>query len=230
MRKVMNRLRTSRAARALALAALAALASTATAAAGTDQYTIHRTTTGDAAARAVALMRPDVGSASGWSGGSVKPDLTSDAGCPNYHPKRSDLVVTGAAASDFKHLGLELHSETQIMQTPKMVQVDWQRSLQAPHFLECARASLKKALNGSTRFVSLKRIDIPKLTTYTAAYRAVFAVKTAKETVSMAFDVVYIGRGKTEITLTTTTPVAAIAMVWPMEVGLAGTLAGRIRA
>ncbi len=160
----------------------------------------------------------------------MKPDLSADKGCPNYHPKRSDLVVTGAAAADFKHLGLEIHSESQVMQTTKMVELDWKRSLQAPHFLECARASLKKALNTTTQFVSLKPLKIPKLTAYTGAFRTVFDVKTSKETIRMAFDVIYIGRGKTEITLLTTTPLAAVAMVWPMEVGLAGTLAGRIRA
>ena len=66
--------------------------------------------------------------------------------------------------------------------------------LQAPHCLECARASLTKAFSSSsTRFVSLKRMDMPKISPYTGAFRTVFDVKTSKETVRMAFDIIYVG-------------------------------------
>ena len=49
-----------------------------------------------AAARAVVIRRADLGS-SGWVGGPTKPDLSSGPTCANYHPKVSDLVLTGAA-------------------------------------------------------------------------------------------------------------------------------------
>src|SRR5437764_8619686 len=76
-----------------------------------DQWQVHRTAAGNAAARAAVVSRADLGSASGWTGGSTKPDLTSTPPCGNFAPKQSDLVVIGAAASAWRHQGLELQSQ-----------------------------------------------------------------------------------------------------------------------
>ena len=137
----------------------AVCAATATADAGVDQYTVQRTATGDAAALAATLKRADVGSATGWTGGPEKPDLSADPGCPNFHPKQSDLVVTGAAAATYKNVGLQMHSETQVMRTPKMVKLDWQRSAQSPNFLSCASSLLAKTSTKSARFVSIRKLE-----------------------------------------------------------------------
>jgi hypothetical protein len=216
--------------RALAAVAVAACAATATASAGVDQYTVQRTTTGDAAALAATLKRADVGSATGWTGGPEKPDLSADPGCPNFHPKQSDLVVTGAAAATYKNVGLQMHSETHVMRTPKMVQLDWQRSAQSPNFLSCARRLLAKTSTKSARFLSIRKLKIPRIASYTAAYRALVGVKTPKGTVRLAYDVVLVGHGRTEITLTTTMPASVATTVWIMELGIAGSLAGRAPA
>src|SRR4029079_13416519 len=213
--------------RALAAAAVAVCAATATADAGVDQYTIQRTATGDAAALAATLKRADVGSATGWTGGPEKPDLSADPGCPNFHPKQSDLVVTGAAAATYKNVGLQLHSETQVMRTPKMVQLDWQRSAQSPNFLSCARSLLAKTSTKTARFVSITKLKAPRVASYTAAYRALVDVTTATGKTRVAYDVVLVGRGRTEITLTTAMPLSAAATVWAMELAIASKLAGR---
>jgi hypothetical protein len=222
--------RSSRVSRVLAAAAIAALASTATAAAGPERYTIHRTAADDAAARTATLTRPDVGSASGWSGGPTKPDLTPNPGCPNFHPKQSDLVITGAAAATFKNVAFQMHSESQVMKTARMMQLDWQRSVLPPNSLSCARRLVARTSTKTTRFVSLGLLAIPKLTPYTAGYRALFDVTTAKGKIRMAYDIVLVGRGRTEITLATTMPLSVASTVWIMEMGIAGTLAGRARA
>jgi uncharacterized protein (UPF0264 family) len=176
------------------------------------------------------LKRADVGSATGWTGGPEKPDLSADPGCPNFHPKQADLVVTGAAAATYKNVGLQMHSETQVMRTPKMVQLDWQRSAQSPNFLSCARSLLAKTSTKSSRFVSIRKLKVPRVASYTAAYRALVDVTTAKGKMRVAYDVVLVGRGRTEITLTTAMPLSAAATVWVMELGIASKLAGRAPA
>src|SRR5918911_2008920 len=66
-----------------------------------------------AAARAAVMRRSDL-PGSGWKGGRVKPDLGPDA-CSTYHPKQADLVVTGAAASDFQRAGYDFSDLVQLM-------------------------------------------------------------------------------------------------------------------
>ena len=62
-----------------------------------DKQPIRFNAADQAAAKAVTLKAADLGPA--WKGGARKPDLTSDDDCSF---KRSDLVLTGAAKSEFK--------------------------------------------------------------------------------------------------------------------------------
>ena len=91
--------------------------------AAADKEKVRLTTAGQAAARAIVLRRTDLGAASGWSGGAKKPDLSQSMDCATYEPKQSDLVLVGAAQSVWKHTGLELESEAQVLQTPGMVRL-----------------------------------------------------------------------------------------------------------
>jgi hypothetical protein len=60
----------------------------------------HRFNAADqAAARSAVVVRSDLGS-TGWTGGAKKPDLSPPKPCPNWDPKQSDLVLTGAAETD----------------------------------------------------------------------------------------------------------------------------------
>jgi hypothetical protein len=79
----------------LAAVALALLTATAVPA-GDGKEQIKFNAADQAAARAVVIRRADLGS-TGWAGGPTKPDLSSGPTCANYHPKVSDLVLTGAA-------------------------------------------------------------------------------------------------------------------------------------
>ncbi|MGH3002623.1 MAG: hypothetical protein ACRDM1_08205 [Gaiellaceae bacterium] len=206
-------------------AALAALCFASAAAA--DKERIHLTAAGKTAARAAVLQRADLGGATGWTGRATKPDLSSTPACPGFDPKQSDLVLIGAAETVWKHAGIEFDSEAQVLQTPKMVHLDWQRTVLAPPVATCLRAGLVKQLPASERLVSFKRLAFPRVATYTRAYRALLDVKTASSTVRVMADTAVFGRGRTELTLTTIAQLAAEPAVAAAEVRLARVLVSR---
>src|SRR6266480_2918024 len=114
----------------LSAAAGVALAAATAGLAGDGKEQIRFNAVDQAAARAVLIRRADLGS-SGWQGGPVKPDLSTGPTCPNYHPKVSDLVVTGAAESIFHRSVFQLGNIVEILQTRRMVRLDWQRTVLA---------------------------------------------------------------------------------------------------
>jgi hypothetical protein len=196
-------------------------------AATVDKEQIHLTAAGQTAARAAVMQRADLGAATGWTGGPKKPDLSPGTGCANFNPKQSDLVLIGAAKTVFKHTGVEFDSEAQVLQTPAMVRLDWQRTVLSPQVLPCARSNFQKHLTTSERLVSARRLAFPAVATYSRAYRIIVAVTSGSTTVRIFVDLVLMGRGSTEITLTTTAPLVAEAAVRAAEVRLARTLVAR---
>src|SRR2546430_14281555 len=133
---------------AFALAASSvALATAAAVWAGDGKYQIRFNAADQAAARAVVIRASDLGS-SGWQGGRVKPslsDLSSGLSCPNYHPKLSDLVITGAAGARYRRSAFEFDSVSEVLKTRRMVVLDWRRSVLVPGALPCLR---RGAING----------------------------------------------------------------------------------
>ncbi|HXY81799.1 MAG TPA: hypothetical protein VEH55_10555 [Gaiellaceae bacterium] len=196
---------------------------------GPGKETIHLTAAGQAAARAAVLTQPDLGTAPGWTGGPKKPVLASTLPC-RYQPKQSDLVVVGAAESVWQNAALRFDSEAQVLQTPEMVRLDWQRTVLAPQMVPCLRTALSKPLGALGRLVSFRRIDFPAVATYARAYRVVVDVKTSTATVPLMVDLVLVGRGSTEITLTTSAPLANQPVVSAAEIRLAKLLLSRTRA
>ena len=192
-----------------------------------DKEQIHLTSAGQAAARAAVMHRADLGGASGWTGGYKKPDLSSGTGCANFQPKQSDLVLIGAAETAFKHPGVEFDSEAQVLETPAMVRLDWQRTVLASQVMPCLRSNLKKQLSKSERLVSVRRISFPAIAPYIRAYRTTVDVKAGSGTARVFVDLVLAGRGSTEITLTTTAPLVAAPAVRGAEVRLARILVAR---
>jgi len=180
-----------------------------------------------ASARAVVLRRSDLGA--GWTGGRIKPDLSSQVSCPSYHPKVSDLVVTGAAASQFRSTGLVLANEVEIFRTVAMVDRDWRRSI-VPAAVPCLRRTLTKGLGTQAKVLSFRRIPFPQVTPHTAAFRGIVAVSALGQTVRVLLDIVLVGKGRTEISLDATAPAAAARAVSAAERRLARTLAARARA
>jgi hypothetical protein len=195
-----------------------------------DKEKIRLTKAGQAAARAAVLERADLGTAQGWTGGLKTPSLSSDLHCPNFEPKQSDLVLVGAAESAWKNTGLQIDSEAQVLKTPGMVRLDWQRTVLAPQVEPCLRGALVKQLGGKGNLVSFERLGFPRVGPFTRAYRSLVDVPNGAGTVRVMFDVVLVGKGRTEITLTTVAPYAAEAIVSPAEIRYAKLLAARVRA
>jgi hypothetical protein len=180
-----------------------------------------------AAARRVVLRRSDLGP--GWTGGRVKPDLTSQVSCASYHPKVSDLVVTGAAESQFRGTGIALANEVEIFRTAAMVDRDWRRSI-VPAAVPCLRRTLTKGLGAQAKVLSFGRIPFPKVGTHSAAFRGIVVVPALGQTVRVLLDIVLVGRGRTEISLDATAPAASTRVVSAAERRLARKLVARARA
>jgi hypothetical protein len=196
-----------------------------------DKEQIHLTNAGQAAARAAVLTKADLGAAPGWTGGAKKPDLSSTPPCPGFRPKQSDLVVNGAAETVFKQPAIQFDSEAQVLQTAHMVKLDWQRTVIAPQILPCLRIAVAKSAGTSAHVTSIRRTAFPRVATFTSAIRILLDVKTSGSTtpVTVFVDVVLVGRGRTEITLTTTAPLLASSAVRAAEIRLARILAARVR-
>ncbi len=62
----------------------------------------------------------------------------------------------------FKHPGVEFDSEAQVLQTPAMVRLDWQRTVLSPQVLPCLRSNLKKHLSASERLGPLRSDRLPR--------------------------------------------------------------------
>jgi hypothetical protein len=219
---------TRRMAPLLAIAAVALVATTVVFA-GDGMEQVRLNPVDQAAARAVLIRRADLGS-TGWQGGRVKPDLSAGPTCPNYHPKRSDLVITGAAKAAFRRSALEFDSAAEVLKTRRMVALDWRRSVAAPGVVPCLRRTLIKGLGSSAKLVSFKKLPFPRVSTYTAFFRGVIGVQAQGQTVRVLADTVLVGRRRTEITLSVAGPAAAKSAISAAERRLARVLVSRARA
>lgn len=206
-----------------------ALAASTLAVAGDGQEPVKLTPTDQVAARAVVLRRADLGS-SGWEGGATKPDLSSGLSCPNFHPKVSDLVITGAAQTTFRRSALVFGNLVVILRTRRMVALDWRRSFLAPGAIPCLRRTMSKALGSSGRLVSFTKLPFPRVTPRTALYRAVIAVQAGGRAVRVITDLVFAAKSRTEITLNVAAPASAANAVSAAERRLVRVLVRRARA
>jgi hypothetical protein len=192
----------------------------------------HKFNTSDqAAAKRAVIQKVDL-AATGWVGGAKAPDLTPPQPCTDWNPKQSDLVLTGAAETDWKHAGLELDTEAQVLQTPQMVTLDWQRTVSDPHAIPCLKQHIQQqvAKASGVKFVSFQRVAFPKVGTYSRAYLTVINVTSNGKTVQVAIEDVLIGSKRTELTITSTTAKTAQPTIAAADVKLAKTLVGRAKA
>jgi hypothetical protein len=152
-----------------------------------------------AAARAAVLRLADLGP-SGWKGGMVKPDLSPGPICANYHPKQSDLVLTGVAESGF-YGAFNGFSQARVLQTVQMVQRDWERTF-TPSFVACYR----RLQTQDGKILLLTKIRFPRIAEHVFALRAVGQVTDQGTTQVVTAEIVRIAKGRTEIVLTTLSP------------------------
>jgi hypothetical protein len=213
-----------------AVLALALLAMAAVPAAAGDHAQFRLTKAGMAAARAVQITRSDLPPTNGWTGhvdetGSASSD--SGPACDVLHPRRSDLVVIGDAGVQWAHTGFQLRTAAQVLQSARMVDLDWRRSLAMPQFLECMREAARKSGDPAWHLVSLNRLPFPAVGAHTAAFRALYDVDTAVE--RLMVDAIFFSRGRTEITLTTVVPISAATPIRLVQTELARRLERRVR-
>ena len=190
---------------------------------------IARTAAGNAQARAEIVVAKDLNAH--WSGGPKKPSLSSNMHCSSYKPKQSDLVLIGAAESTWQSPPFLVDSEAQVLRTPKMVRLDWQRTVTSPKVMPCLRHSLAKSGGPGAKLVSLHVLPLPHVAPYARAYRVVLRVPTGqgKATVAIDFEIAAFGKGRNELTLTLTGPAVAKAVLRSEELHLARRLAKRMR-
>ena len=188
-----------------------------------DKQPIKFNASDQVAAKALTLKAADLGA--GWKGGAKKPVLNPDNPCPM---KRSDLVLTGAAKSEFKTQGAVVTSESNVLQTPAMVTADWRRSVGSAAFIACTRSEYMKTSEANVKMVSFKKMPFPKLTPNTARYRIVADYGAAPDTVRILVDMIFIGRSRSEISLVLTTQYADRAAADVVGRRLAQLLVSRI--
>jgi hypothetical protein len=173
------------------------------------------------------LRQTDLGQ--GWQGGSRKPDVSSALPC-SYKPKQNDLVLIGAAETDWREPGLEIDSEAQVLRTADMVLRDWRRTVLAPQVVPCLRQGFVKSLGSTGTLVSFGRTSFPHVAKLTQGFRAVIRVnQSGSKPVPIEIDVLGLGAGRNEITLTLTGLVAVRKALHTAELRLARRLTGRMR-
>ncbi len=193
-----------------AVSALALASSAALAAASGGPEKISYTTAGQAAARVAVVRGTDLEPAGAWKGGTkkvTKADL-APLSCPGFHPKVSDLVVTGAADSTWTYGPNSLESLAVVLRTADMVRSDWARSVRTSGAAACAASSLGKFAGANVKVVSYGKVSFPRVAPFTTAFRFALALTTQGVTIPLVVDTVLVGKGRTELTLTSGGPTA----------------------
>ena len=217
--------------RGLAIAAASAVLGAGSAAAATlDREQHHFNAADQAAARAAVLQKADLGA--GWTGGKKTPDLSAPLTCANYDPKQSDLVLTGVAETYWRHAGLELDTEAQVLQTTAMVKLDWQRTVVDPHATSCMKEQLVKtvAKSANVKLVGFRRVAFPHVGTYARAYLTTIEVTANGKTVPLVVEDVLVGAKRTELTIESTAARSEQAAVHAVDIRLAKILVARAKA
>jgi hypothetical protein len=208
----------------------ALLACTATSAAGGDANRVHMTRADQVAAHAVMLRQADVGDPALWESGAETPNVSSALRCPDFHPKVSDIVVTGAAAMRYRQPGLVMHSVSEVFGTARMVDLTWQRAAASPHYVDCVRTFARRSLTSDERFRSFQRLTVPHIGTHSEGFRTLVDVATGDGPVPVVIDTLRTTSGRTQISLTTMVPLTSVQARWPHELALLEKLISRARA
>ncbi len=212
---------------AFLVAALATALALATAAAADDgKLQIRLTPAGQAAARAASLTTAELGA--GWAGGVEKSTGVPTPLCPTTHARESDLVLTGVAVSSFRNsqAGFSIGSDVQLLRTPEMVRLDWQRTVVRPGVIACLRAQFAADAGSSERIASVRKLPFPRVTPYAAAYRIVYQAPGSSKQRGIE-DIVLLARGPMEVSLVLVGPLAGASAAAAGEIRIARALTAR---
>jgi hypothetical protein len=197
-----------------------------TAAAVADREQVHLTRTGHRAAHNAVIRRSDL-PAGTWTGTVKKPTIDSSTGCAGFTPKQSDLVLIGAAETEWKSDVVQFDSQAQVLRTPKMVRLDWKRTVQTPKVMPCLRHNLVQSLSSTERLSFVTRLPVARIAPRVRLYRSVVVFHAGKTPTPILIDSLLIGKGRTEITLTTTALYASRKAATRAEITLGRKLARR---
>jgi hypothetical protein len=179
-----------------------------------------------AAARAAVLKGGDLGA--GWTGSVKKGTVDTPEPCPGWTPKQADLVITGAAESQFSSEGVFVYSGAQVYRTARMTLLDWQRTVvDIP--MRCLSKQFTDGAGADVRVVSIKRMPFPKLATYTARIRVVADYK-GDSAARLLIDAILVGRGRTIVNVALIAPYTQRAAADVAEARLAKIVLSRIKA
>src|SRR5262249_53886182 len=161
--------------------------------------------------------------AGGWAGRSIMPDHSAPT-CPGFHPKQSDLVVTGSAETVWSRPGLMVVSVADILKTARMVKLDWQRS--------GTKAAIACSLTkGGAGNVSATRVAFPGIAPIAADYRVFYEVTANGQTVRLVAELAAVGRGRSELSLGEFAPASTpLGALHADVVRLTRLMLGRARA
>ena len=179
-----------------------------------------------AAARAAVLKGGDLGA--GWTGSVKKGTADTPEPCAGWSPRQADLVITGAAESQFSSAGVFVLSTAQVYKTARMTALDWQRTVvDIP--MRCLSKQFTDGAGADVRIVSIKRMPFPKLATYAARVRVVADYK-GDSAARLLIDAVLVGRGRTLVNIALVAPYAQRAAAEAAEARLAKIVLARIKA
>jgi hypothetical protein len=218
------------------VAAGAALALLAADGAAADNYQYRFTSTDQAAARRAVLLRTDLPTLSTWKGGFVKPDESADdTSCHGYSPKLSDLVVTGDSETKYESNGFTIDTQATVLRTKTMVETDWRRQPRSSDVLQCFREQWSAIGTSGSHFVSAAKLAPTELGTHATGYEVVFSVSAGagKQPVRVAMDMVGFTRGRTEVMVIASAPVASTdgaAIVKAAATRVASIIDAKLRA
>jgi hypothetical protein len=187
---------------------------------------IARTKAGNAEAAALVLKKHDL--PAGWSGGSAKPDLSSSLGCSSYKPKQSDLVLIGAANTQWRYGTSSLDSQADVLRTPKMAKLDWKRTVADPRVLPCLREAFAKHAPAGEKLISLRFISVPHIARYTKEYRLKMALVSQTPALKVAVDALVFGAGRDELSVIASGLATQEPALHRLELRLARRLAKRL--
>ena len=180
-----------------------------------------------AAARAAVLKASDLGT--GWTGSVKAVAKTEPLSCPpSFVPRQDDLVVTGEVESSFGKQGVAIGSDVAFFQTAQMVRNDWSRTFR-PQVPSCLASVYRKGAVSGQKLVSVRKVPFPRVAPLVAAYRVSSSVTQQGQTIPLVLDLVFLGKGRSEILVTFFYPQEAQAALVPAERRIAALVVGRVR-
>src|SRR5262249_59179537 len=134
----------------------------------------------------------------------------------------------GGAETQWKRPGCRLGSETQVLRTPRMVRLDWKRTVKDPRVLPCLRHGVVKHLVPGEKLVSIHGITVPQLATFTAEYRVVLSVPTQSGRTQVFVQALAFGAGRDENSLIVSGLRSDLASLQKTQLQVARHLAKRL--